>query len=193
MKHLFLKGLVVVGVVLAAGGWARSDEKWITLDNGVHAFLQDYCVKCHGPEEDKGDYVLHDFFSREGKQWRVDVADIENIYVLQDVLDQLNLGEMPPDKKGVKQPGSEEVRATASWLTETLLSLEEDNRSNVTVLRRLNRAEYRNTMRDLLGLDQLTKDHTANFPADDEYHGFTNIGEVLNLSDAHLDAYLASH
>lgn len=190
MKHLFLKGLVVVGVVLAVGEWARSEEKWITLDNGVHAFLQDYCVKCHGPEEDKGDYVLHDFFSREGKQWRVDVADIENIYVLQDVLDQLNLGEMPPDKKGVKQPGSEEVRATASWLTETLLSLEEDNRSNVTVLRRLNRAEYRNTMRDLLGLDHLTKDHTANFPADEEYHGFTNIGEVLNLSDAHLDAYL---
>ncbi|MEM9646137.1 MAG: c-type cytochrome domain-containing protein, partial [Planctomycetota bacterium] len=94
-------------------------------------FLSAYCISCHGPDEDKGDYVLHDFFTRQGDQWSVDVANIDNVYVLEDVLDQLNLGEMPPDKKDVKQPTSDEVRATRNWLTATLLTLEEDDRSNV--------------------------------------------------------------
>jgi hypothetical protein len=190
MVIAFRKVFVFTGAFLATGGWLRSEVNWITLNNDVHAFLQSYCVKCHGPNDNKGDYELHDFFKRDGEQWKVNVADNENLYVLRDVLDQLNLGEMPPEKKGVKQPKYEEVKATTAWLTDTLLSLEDGKRSNVTVLRRLNRTEYRNTMRDLLGLDGLTKDLTSSFPADDEYHGFTNIGEALNLSDAHLEAYL---
>ncbi len=179
-----LAGLVMMTVN------ALAEKNLVVLDKGVHQFIKTYCVKCHGPEEDKGDYVLDEFFMLQGDQWMVDVGDIENIYVLQDVLDQLNLGEMPPDKKDVKQPKSEEAKATTQWLTETLIALEEGDRSNYTVLRRLNRTEYRNTLGDLLGMDGLTKDLTANFPADDVYHGFTNIGEALNLSDAHLDAYL---
>ena len=59
-----------------------------------------------------------------------------------------------------------------------------------TVLRRLNRYEYHNTLRDILGLGTLPFDLTSDFPADEESHGFTNIGDVLNLSDRHLDAYL---
>ncbi len=185
--------LEVIALLVALGLLkedAFAEKNLIALDKDVHQFIQNYCVTCHGPEEDKGDYVLHEFFTHQGDQWMVDVGNIENVYVLQDVLDQLNLGEMPPDKKDVKQPKSEESKATTKWLTNTLLALDEGNRSNYTVLRRLNRAEYQNTLRDLLGLDGLTKDLTANFPADDDYHGFTNIGETLNMSDAHLDAYL---
>lgn len=190
MNWLQKKLPAILGSVLVFSGSVSAGENVITLDREVHGFIQGYCVKCHGPDEDKGDYVLHEFFTREGDQWKVDVSDPENVYVLQDVLDQLNLGEMPPDKKGVKQPKSAEVKAVTQWLTNTLLALEEGERSNVTVLRRLNRVEYRNTLRDLLGLDGLTKDLTADFPADEEVHGFTNIGEALNLSDSHLESYL---
>ena len=57
-----LPHLVTLSCLLA--GTAFAQPKYITLDNDVHAFLQDYCVKGHGPDEDKGDYVLHEFFSR---------------------------------------------------------------------------------------------------------------------------------
>lgn len=190
MKALTQRLMVFAGAAFAAAGAIRAEERLIVLENEVHRFLEVYCMKCHGPDEDKGDVVLHEFFARQGDRWMIDVSEIENVHVLQDVLDQLNLGEMPPDKKEVRQPESEEVKTTRNWLTKTLQSLEEDNRSNLTVLRRLNRTEYRNTLRDLLGRDGLTRDLTADFPADDEYHGFTNIGEELNLSDTHLEAYL---
>ncbi|MEM1293921.1 MAG: DUF1592 domain-containing protein [Verrucomicrobiota bacterium] len=190
MRLLPYRWLMVAGGLVVLAGSAFSEPNLVALDQNVHQFIKTYCIKCHGPDEDKGDYVLHDFFSRQNDQWMIDVGDIENVHVLQDVLDQLNLGEMPPDKKGVQQPKSDEVKETTEWLTDTLLALEEGNRSNITVLRRLNRTEYRNTIRDLLGLDGLTRDLTSNFPADEDYHGFTNVGEALNLSDAHLEAYL---
>ena len=56
----------------------------------------------------------------------------------------------------------------------------------VTV-RRLNRVEYRNTIRDLIGVDY---DTTSEFPPDDTGHGFDNIGDVLTLSPMLLEKYL---
>ena len=54
-------------------------------------------------------------------------------------------------------------------------------------LRRLNRVEYRNTIRDLMGVDY---DTTENFPADDSGYGFDNIGDVLSLSPLLMEKYL---
>ena len=101
-------------------------------------------------------------------------------------------GEMPPKKTDVKQPKTAETKQAIAWLTKVLLDFEEERGPKETVLRRLNRREYRNTMRDLLGLHDLPFDFTENFPADDNDHGFTNVGDSLNLSDQHLDAYLVT-
>ena len=97
---------------------------------------------------------------------------------------------MPPKEDDVRQPSTEEIKHTITWLTDTLLKLEKEQGPKKTVLRRLNRREYRNTMRDLLGLDDLPFDFTENFPTDEKEHGFVNIGDSLNLSDQHLNAYL---
>ena len=71
---------------------------------------------------------------------------------------------MPPRKKNVDQPTEDEIQKSISWLSNTLLELEKDRGPKQTVLRRLNRREYRNTMRDLLGLNDLPFDLTQNFP-----------------------------
>jgi len=55
------------------------------------------------------------------------------------------------------------------------------------VVRRLNRVEYHNTIRDLMGIDFNSE---AEFPADDSGYGFDNIGEALSISPLHLEKYL---
>ena len=58
------------------------------------------------------------------------------------------------------------------------------------VLRRLNRAQYRNTLRDLLHIDTSVEDPTEAFPADDEEEGFDNLGATLQMSDFLMRQYL---
>ena len=58
------------------------------------------------------------------------------------------------------------------------------------MLRRLNRAQYRNTLEDLLELDLSVEDPTEAFPADDKEEGFDNLGETLKMSDFLLRQYL---
>jgi Protein of unknown function (DUF1592)/Protein of unknown function (DUF1588)/Protein of unknown function (DUF1587)/Protein of unknown function (DUF1585)/Protein of unknown function (DUF1595) len=105
------------------------------------------------------------------------------------VLEKLQTGEMPPKKK--RQPTADEKKAFLGWL-ETALAKSActtaPNPGRVT-LRRLNRAEYNNTVRDLLGLDfQPAED----FPADDVGYGFDNIGDVLALSPLLFEKYMAA-
>ena len=68
-------------------------------------------------------------FTNSGKkngQWVVNLADPRKADLLQDVLDQLNLGEMPPKKTGVKQPKTAETKQAIAWLTKVLLDFEEE-------------------------------------------------------------------
>jgi mono/diheme cytochrome c family protein len=171
-------------------GTGNAMEKFVELDNSVYQFTQDYCIKCHGPEKQKGDRAFHQISKLISGKQVVDLAEDETVHLLHDLLDQLNLGEMPPKKEGVAQPKPDETKRVIGWLTKTLLELEKQKGPKQTVLRRLNRREYRNTMRDLLGLQDLAFDFTENFPTDEKNHGFTNVGDALSLSDQHLNAYL---
>ena len=62
--------------------------------------------------------------------------------------------------------------------------------SGQVILRRLNRTQYRNTLRDLLEINTFVEDPTEAFPADDEKEGFDNLGESLRMSDFLLRQYL---
>ena len=188
MPRLFATLSLALSVILSASLQAK--EK--VLDEGVRQFIQTYCIKCHGPDEDKGDRTFHELAHKKNGQWIMNLSDPGKTNLLHDVLDQLNLGEMPPKKKNVEQPKAAETKHAISWLTRVLLDLEKEKGPKETVLRRLNRREYRNTMQDLLGLQDLPFDFTENFPADENDHGFTNFGDSLNLSDQHLDAYLVA-
>ena len=100
---------------------------------------------------------------------------------LQDVVDQLNLGEMPPAEK--KQPGTDEVRAVVSVLTQLIGEghARLASTGGQTVLRRLNRREYLNTVGDLFGLNMSMFDPTTKFPRDPRIPEALYIVAVINF------------
>src|SRR5438093_5336637 len=95
---------------------------------------------------------------------------------------------MPPEKK--PQPTAEEREIITAWIQSEIFQCDCDHPDPGRVtIRRLNRAEYNNTIRDLVGLHfQPAKD----FPADDSGYGFDNIGDVLSLSTVLVEKYLAA-
>ncbi len=99
--------------------------------------------------------------------------------VWEDVLRMTRTGKMPPP--GSPMPSTEAIEALASWIE----SRRESMSSGLKLLpgrvtaRRLNRVEYNNSIRDLLGVDLQPAD---TFPVDDSGYGFDNIGDVLSLS-----------
>jgi hypothetical protein len=146
------------------------------------AFLSRYCLQCHDGEVQKGDRRLDDLPLNIG----TDRAVAER---WQEVLHQLQLGEMPPAKK--KQPSDAERRALLAWIDEQLLHAQSSlqDRGGQVVHRRLSRAEYLHTIQDLFGFDG-DFDPTTSFPGDEEWEGFRNIGSALRTSRHHLEQYL---
>ena len=181
-------GAFYIWGLLLWGGNLFSNETEFSRD--VYGFINTYCTQCHGEEKEKGDRTFHELTTNVNDRLMIDLGDPQKVDLLRDILDQLNLGEMPPRKKDVKQPSIPESQQAIDWLTQTLLAFEKSQGSDETVLRRINKREYKNTMRDLLGLENLPFDFTQDFPVDENDHGFVNIGDALNLSDQHLDAYL---
>src|SRR5438046_1435971 len=88
------------------------------------------------------------------------------------------------------RPTDTEQKTLDDWIKYQAFAIDLKNPDpgRVTV-RRLNRVEYRNTVRDLIGVDF---DADAAFPPDDTGHGFDNIGDVLTLSPLHLEKFLAA-
>jgi hypothetical protein len=145
----------------------------------VTAFLKTYCIECHGPKLQKADFRVDELTVS------ATAADAEN---WQRVLDNLHLGEMPP-KDAKLHPKPAEVEPVTAWIQSEI-----SRAANVlkgtggeVVLRRLNRAEYRNTIADLFDVHG---DFTAGFPDDPLDHGFDNNGAALMLSAAQLQEYM---
>ena len=145
-------------------------------------FLSRYCLGCHDSDTRKGDRRLDDLPTVIGS----DFALAER---WQEVAHQLQLGEMPPPKK--MQPNDEERRAILAWIEEQIAraqSTAQEKGGSVTH-RRLSRAEYLHTIRDLFGFEG-DFDPTTTFPGDEEFEGFRNIGSALRSSRHHLEGYL---
>ena len=148
----------------------------------LQPFLKDHCIRCHGPEKQKGD---RRFDSVTG-----DFTSLEEAEMFQEILDQLNLGEMPPEDQA--QPSPDELSRVVTYLTRSLDHARKvaGENSGKVVLRRLNRVEYRNTIRDLFDLEMVDFDPTTTFPPDDAVEGFDNVGEGLVTSGHLLQNYL---
>jgi hypothetical protein len=144
-----------------------------------HALINQYCVTCHNEKAKTAGLML-------------DKLDIdhpaEHAETWEKVVRKLRGGMMPP--KGVPRPEQAKIDGLITWLQTTLdqaaAAHPEPGRAP---LHRLNRTEYANAIRDLLGLKV---DVTALLPADDESNGFDNIAEVLRVSPSLLEAYLAA-
>ncbi len=148
----------------------------------VQRFLTTYCNDCHGEKKQKGD--------RRFDQLVLPVSKVDTLIDLKDILDQINLGEMPPKK--AKQPSAEEQKNFIAQVTLALTQGREQLASTggSTVLRRLNRREYINTIGDLFAMNMAAFDSTTKFPRDQSAEHMENLGDVLQTSGYLLDQYL---
>ena len=154
---------IVLGSLLA---WSSPLNAAPALDR----FLDSYCLDCHDADTHKGDVVLES-----------PTFDRDSLVKWTRVYDAVEAGDMPPKKK--RQPTAEERKAVLVWLREMLTK---HDRPGGTVLRRLNRREYENSVRAALGIP-FTVPH--GFPADTRFHGFDNNGEGLVLSPPLMQKY----
>lgn len=162
----------------AAGAADTSGGK--EFRNEVRPILQEFCFDCHADGANKGGVSFDEFKS--------DAAMAENHDLWLKALKNVRAGIMPPPKKA--QPSAEQKRRLEQWIKVAVFNADPRNPDpgRVTV-RRLNRVEYRNTIRDLMGVDFDTE---KEFPPDDAGYGFDNIGDVLTLPPMLLEKYLAA-
>ena len=144
------------------GYWDIRAESAESLDANLRTFFTTYCVKCHGPDAQEADFRVDRLRVSES------VGDAE---YWQLVLDNLNLGEMPPEVE--KQPAEKEREAVTSWIDAELRRARRvlSGESGEVVLRRLNRTEYEYTIEDLFGV---RGDFADGFPADATAESFDN-------------------
>ncbi len=141
------------------------------------AFVRRHCAECHGGGEDlEADLDLVGWIERVGAGREWSAIDVERAAR---VSERLAAGDMPPD--GARQPSAADRAAFAGWL-------QGGRAAPAVTIRRLSRVEYRNCVRDVLGVDS---DRIDAVPPADLGHGFDNIGAATAFSPLHLEAYLA--
>jgi mono/diheme cytochrome c family protein len=147
----------------------------------VKPFVARNCFTCHGDKKQEKGMNLQAFVS---------VASlIEHRDRWDEVVIKLRAGEMPPLEE--EQPPEEERQAVAAWLARELERIDRTtppDPGRVTA-RRLNRTEYNNTIKELLGIDVRPAD---DFPQDDSGYGFDNIADVLSLSPVLMEKYVTA-
>ncbi len=171
-----------IGQTSLADDPTSPDRNSVAFKRDVAPLLQQFCVDCHGDVEQKGDRNF-DAIS--------EVIDgDESLVDYQDILDQLNLGEMPPEDS--EQPSIAQRRRAIKTLTRLIKDYHSKHarQSGQTVLRRLNSREYLSTVRDLLHLDVSVFDPTTTFPQDQTDEHLDNLGDTLVTSGHLLARYL---
>ena len=191
MQNLLHKAIYVVLLATTPNLAAQTSP-------GSHLpFLEKYCFSCHSESNKESDYRFD--------QLGDDLSDLQTLEVWQAILDQLNLGEMPPIES--PKPDATAVEQVIESLTASLQAAYQGQKSTggKTVIRRLNKYELRNTLRDLFHLKhpdfapqvvsglydfngngitaQKTIEPTRSFQDDEEVDGFDNIGQELVMSD----------
>jgi hypothetical protein len=144
----------------------------------VQPLLNRLCLECHGPKHEEAEINLGLYDSAE--------SVLKNRETWSKISEMLQFGAMPPDDAA--QPTQAERELLVTWINGFLaLDCSQIRDPGRVTLRRLNRDEYDNTIRDLIGLDlNLARD----FPSDDVGEGFDNIGDVLSLPPLLLEKYV---
>jgi hypothetical protein len=165
--------IVILGVVLSATAAASP------FQSRVRPLLQQYCFGCHEGDQAEGGITLEAY--READAKTVDRG------IWQKVLRQLEGRAMPP--ADAEQPAPDDMQEMISWLKNEALKPDcsQGERPGRVTVRRLNREEYNNTVRDLLHVSVRPAD---NFPSDDIGFGFDTIGDVLTLPPVLLERYI---
>ncbi|HWU02940.1 MAG TPA: DUF1592 domain-containing protein [Novosphingobium sp.] len=175
--------ILLLGLVAATGtGLARSREPAPTFANpsGPPAFLDTYCSDCHNDIDREAGFSIEDLKG-------TDPLHGANAELWEKILRRVNQNEMPPRKRD--QPSGSDRAGFTQWLRGSLdgfaFAHPDPGRAG---LRRLNRVEYANAVRDLLALDT---DLSHALPQDNSGYGFDNIADVLSVSPTLMDRYVA--
>ncbi len=149
------------------------------LAANAKAFVAKHCLECHSGPKPKGDIRLDTLTA--------DLGNKANRELWASALDQIKAGTMPPEKK--PRPDAKDVTALNGWVTGRLEAAEVARRATQgrATTRRLNRVEYENTIRDLLGIDAELKEL---FPADAAANGFDTSGDAHHVSSFLMESYL---
>jgi cytochrome c5 len=184
--------LIAASLLLAAGDSANtpknpaksatsSTSATATFDKSVQPLLNRTCLPCHNDRLASGSLNLAPFTNPSS------VA--QNRDGWERILQKVRTGEMPP--KGVPRPPAPEIAAFTNYINsefEKADRLVKPDPGRVTA-RRLNRAEYSNTIRDLLAVDFRAQN---DFPTDDSGDGFDNIADVLTISPVLMEKYVTA-
>lgn len=154
-----------------------------TFQSTVRPFFTANCVGCHGEEtaeaELRLDTLAADFVNRPASDHWVEV------------LDRLNLGEMPPEDE--PRPDAETLARVVKWITSELQHAQAHAQSTGgrVLLRRLTRLEYANTVRDLLKVEFVAGEGPLEqLPPDGAMAGFDRVSKALLLDPSLMEAYL---
>lgn len=150
----------------------------VDFKKSVLPFVQKYCIGCHGPGKPQAEVSFLKF--------KDSASVLKDRTVWEHASKTITGGYMPP--QNAPQPSQAERDAVVGWidgfLSQADCKLEDPGR---VTMRRLNREEYNNTVRDLLGVNVRPGDE---FPSDDVGYGFDNIGDVLTISPLLMEKYL---
>lgn len=188
MQRVAIPALAIVcGFALWPASFAAEEPKGLPAEptsalvryrEKVQPILEQYCYDCHGYGANEGQRTLDEFAS--------DEAMLADTKLWHAVLKNIRSGMMPPTD--AERPTKEEVDTVIQWIETDAFALDpNDPDPGHVTLRRLNRNEYRNTIRDLMGVDYNTE---VNFPPDDSGYGFDNIGDSLSLSPLLMEKYI---
>ena len=172
-----LKFLILLGI-------AHSVLADPIIPSSVEPFFEQYCYSCHDEFSEKGDLNLEDMSRK--------ITNTTDAQHWQDILDQLNSGEMPPkiskSKKKVKQPSKEELSAAIGDLTEVLFQAQEklQDSGGEKVVRYLTRREYEVTIKELMGINL-----DAEKLPDDAGGRFDTIGKDQSFTSRRFQKYFS--
>jgi mono/diheme cytochrome c family protein len=151
-----------------------------TAGSPARELVSTYCVSCHNPKLKAGNFVLDpveaDQISRSPETW-------------EKVVLKLRSRAMPPPRS--RRPDNTTYDSVSAWLETELdrAAAVNPNPGRPADLHRLNRAEYANAVRDLLGVQV---DGTLILPPDEQAHGFDTNADALSVVPALLDRYLTA-
>jgi hypothetical protein len=148
-----------------------------SFETTVAPFVKKNCAMCHNARKQEGGVNL----------LNLTITDKRDIWEL--VVRKIETGEMPPAP--MPKPPAAQAKQVTHWLEQHFASIDRNAKPDPgrVTARRLNRMEYNNTIRDLLGIDFKPAE---DFPADDSGYGFDNIGDVLSLSPVLMEKYLTA-
>jgi hypothetical protein len=179
-KRLTLS-MVATGA-LASVAWIQTVSGQIpSFPNKIRPVLAKNCFSCHNQKLSTANLNLEAF--------QDDISAAKHPEVWEKVLTKVKAGQMPPT--GMSPLPKTDIAALTTWI-DSLLSrstVGRDTNPGRVVARRLNRVEFNNTIRDLLGVSARPAD---DFPVDDSGYGFDNIGDVLSISPMLMEKYMSA-